>query len=155
LSRFFGEARITEWTNPGTKGMRETFLPAEARGSLGAFFVLFGIAAGAASMASGTMERRIVFAPGAVDARVEGPLSGIRDELQFVLKAKAGQHLVLDIDAAGPMRAQITNPDGDFDGPIDHLEEVLPADGDYLISITESPMGEAWKGVVRLYVKIQ
>jgi hypothetical protein len=45
---------------------------------------------------------------------------------------EAGQHLVLDIDAAGPMRAQVTNPDGDFDGPIDHLE-----------------------GVVKLYVKIQ
>src|SRR5580658_5952090 len=108
----------------------------------------------AASVAAplGAPAHRIVFKRGAVSADVVGRLTGMGDTLRYVLQARAGQHLRLSVQANGATRGSISFPNGDKDGgPGLDFDGKLPADGDYSITINESPMGEEWQGTVRLH----
>ena len=111
----------------------------------------------AASVAApaGAPAQRIVFKRGAVTADVVGRLTGMGDTLRFVFKARAGQHLQLKVQADGATRRSIGFPNGDKDGGPDlDFDGNLPADGDYSITINESPMGEEWRGTVRLHISM-
>jgi hypothetical protein len=119
--------------------------------SLLAFVFAAAVAASADAPA-----HRIVFKRGAVTADVVGRLTGMGDTLRYVLKAKTGQHMQISMQADGAARGSISFPNGDEDGGPDlDFDGNLPADGDYLITIHESPMGEEWKGTVRLHVSIR
>ena len=54
--------------------------------------------------------QRVYFARGATEARVTGYLRGIRDEAVFVLRAKAGQHMRVDIRGRGATRGMVMFP---------------------------------------------
>jgi hypothetical protein len=100
--------------------------------------------------------RRIVFAHGATVARVSGSLRGIRDEAWFVLRAKSGQKMRVEIRGRGPTRGVVVFPTGKQDGGPGGLifDGVIDEDGDYKIRVTESMMAEAWRGRFTLIVRI-
>jgi hypothetical protein len=107
--------------------------------------------------ASTTAERRIRFKKGQTIAYVKGTLRHIHDEASFVLRARAGQHMSITITGEGPTRGVITFPSGKQDGGPGGLvfDDHLPETGDYRIRVTESSMGEEWKGRFFLEVSIR
>jgi hypothetical protein len=106
--------------------------------------------------AEAASEIAIHFKRGAYDARVMGELISIRDEVSYVVAAKAGQHMRIKIDAPGGVRGFITFPDGESQGaPGDiFFDGVLPKSGNYHILLRESPMGEEWQGRFTLTIEI-
>ena len=103
---------------------------------------------------------RIVFKRGATEGVVHGELRSMKDELRFVVRAKAGQRMVLKIDVhveggegAGSVHDEVTYPDRHKEGLSE--DYYLPVDGDYRISLTEGRMGEEWQGAVTLHVQIK
>ena len=92
--------------------------------------------------------RRIVFARGATVARAAGYLRGMRDEAWFVLRAKAGQLMRVEIRGRGPTRGILIWPSGKQDGGPGGVifNGEIDEDGDYKIRVTESMMAEAWRG---------
>jgi hypothetical protein len=93
---------------------------------------------------------RIVFASGAYSGQAHSQLTGIRSQRWFVIRAHAGQTMIIVVKGHGPTRGTVYLPNGRhrgqpggrvFDGP-------LPVTGDYRIRVTESAMGQAWSGRV-------
>lgn len=100
--------------------------------------------------------KRIVFPRGATKVRVTGRLNGLKDEARFVLKAKKGQRMEINGDGRSAVRIFVDFPNGEGDGAPGGVEiESLPADGDYLIRVKESSMGEAWKGSFTLKITVK
>jgi hypothetical protein len=102
-------------------------------------------------------ETRVVFKRGAIQAVAHGALTKIDDEARFVVRARSGQQMRLTVDADGPTRGFVTFPNGETVGSPGQIffDDTLPADGDYRIRITESPMGESWNGKITLHVRIK
>jgi hypothetical protein len=100
--------------------------------------------------------QRIHFARGATEARATGYLRGLRDEAVFVLRAQAGQHMRVEIRAHGATRGAVVFPNGQQDGSPGGVffDGVLPATGDYLISVGESSMAGGWEGRFTLIVNV-
>jgi hypothetical protein len=99
--------------------------------------------------------QRIVFARGATVARATGYLRGNRDSAWFVLRASAGQHMRVSINARDATHGTVISPTGRqetqpggvvFD---DNLSET-----DYKIGVSESPMANAWRGNFTVVVEI-
>jgi hypothetical protein len=107
--------------------------------------------------APASAETRIVFKRGAIDAVARGRLTKMGDQVRFVVQARSGQQMRLSVDADGPTRGFVTFPNGDEAGSpgANFFDDPLPADGDYHISIAESPMGEGWSGKITLHVRIK
>jgi hypothetical protein len=107
--------------------------------------------------ASATAERRIRFKKGQTVACVPGTLHHIYDEAIFVLRARAGQHMKVNIIGKGPTRGVVTFPSGQQDGGPGGIifDDHLPETGDYRIRVTESSMGEEWEGTFLLKVRIR
>jgi len=101
-------------------------------------------------------QTRVYFARGATRATVRGYLRGMRDEALYVLRAKAGQHMRVEIRGRGPTRGTVTFPSGEGEGGPGGVvfDGILPATGDYRIRITESSMAEAWRGNFTLIIDI-
>ena len=93
-------------------------------------------------------QTRVYFARGATRATARGYLRGIRDEANFVLRAKAGQHMRVEIRGRGATRGMVTFPSGQGDGQPGGVifDGVLPDTGDYRIRVTESSMADPWRG---------
>lgn len=102
-------------------------------------------------------ETRIAFKRGAIEADAPGRLAKMNDEAHFVVRARAGQHMRLRVEADGPTRGLVTFPDGEAAGAPGEtfFDDTLPVDGDYHIVITESLMGEEWAGKITLHVRIK
>ena len=102
-------------------------------------------------------EQKIVFKRGAIQSVSSGRLNSVTDELRFVVRARAGQRMRLSLEADGPTRGTVVMPNGDESGEPGELffDDVLPADGDYRIRITESSMGMGWAGRVKLHIRIK
>jgi hypothetical protein len=100
--------------------------------------------------------RRIKFARGATVARATGYLRGVNDEVWFVLRAKPGQHMRIEIRGRGPTRGVVFFPSGKQDGGPGGViyDGVIDESGDYRIRVTESSMAEAWRGRFTLKVRI-
>jgi hypothetical protein len=98
--------------------------------------------------------QRVYFARGATEARATGYLRGIRDEAVFVLRAKAGQHMRVDIRGRGATRGMVIFPDGQQDGAPGGVifDGILPITGDYRIRVTESSMANAWSGSITVII---
>ena len=101
-------------------------------------------------------QTRVYFARGATRATVRGYLRGMRDEANFVLRAKAGQHMRVDIRARGATRGTVTFPSGQGDGQPGGVifDGILPETGDYGIRVTESSMANAWRGSFTIVIDI-
>jgi hypothetical protein len=99
---------------------------------------------------------RITFASGAYSGQAHGRLTGIHDEKWFVVKARAGQSMIVIVKGAGATRGLVYSPNGGSSGqPGGRVyDAVLPATGDYRIRVNESPMGEGWSGGIDVIVVI-
>jgi hypothetical protein len=101
-------------------------------------------------------QTRVYFARGATRATARGYLGGIRDEANFVLRAKAGQHMRVEIRGRGATRGVVTFPSGQADGQPGGLifDGILPDTGDYRIRITESNMANPWRGSFTVIIDV-
>jgi hypothetical protein len=101
-------------------------------------------------------QTRVYFARGATRATARGYLRGIRDEANFVLRAKAGQHMRVEIKAPGATRGTVTFPSGQRDGQPGGLifDGILPNTGDYGISVSESSMADPWRGSFTVIIDV-
>jgi hypothetical protein len=108
-----------------------------------------------ASSAAGA-QTRIYFARGATRATVRGYLRGINDEAVYLLRAKAGQHMRVEIRGRGATRGVVTFPSGGQDGSPGGVvfDGIIPDTGDYRIRVTESSMAEAWRGSFTLIIDV-
>src|SRR5712692_2914480 len=61
-------------------------------------------------------QTRVYFARGSTRATARGYLRGIRDEANFVLRAKAGQRMRVEIRGRGATRGMVTAPSGQIEG---------------------------------------
>src|SRR2546421_3980353 len=118
------------------------------------FFVAV-VALVTASAQSERAPQRIVFARGATVARATGYLRGMRDSAWFVLRLGAGQHMRAEVDARGGTHGTVISPSGKqetqpggvvFDGDLSET-------GDYKIGVSESNMGNSWRGNFTLKVE--
>lgn len=112
-----------------------------------------------AQLASGSARsrvRRIHFQRGATTTSVHGRLRGINDKALFVVRARQGQHMQIEITGRGPTRGFITSPSGAQNGGPGGIvfDEDLTETGDYRIRVTESQMGNEWRGTFILKVTI-
>lgn len=99
---------------------------------------------------------RIVFRHGAYTGQAHSSLTGQGMDRWFVVRARAGQTMVVVVQGAGATGGTVYLPGGGqdgqpggrvFDGP-------LPTTGDYRIRVTESLMAEPWVGRVDVVVLI-
>jgi|GEM_PF-666955 len=100
--------------------------------------------------------QRVYFARGATEARATGYLRGIRDEATFVLLARAGQHMRVDVRGRGATRGTVIFPNGQQDGAPGGVifDGILPVSGDYHIRVTESSMANAWSGPITVIINV-
>src|SRR5260370_10817571 len=91
---------------------------------------------------------RINFARGATRATARGYLRGVRDEVFFVLRAQANQHMRVEINSHGATRGVVVFPSGKQDGGPGGVvfDDKIDENGDYRIRVTESSMADAWRG---------
>ena len=108
------------------------------------------------SSSAANSQTRIYFGRGATRATARGYLRGIHDEANFVLRARAGQHMRVDIRGRGPTRGMVSFPSGGGEGSPGGVvfDGTLPDNGDYRIRVTESSMAEAWRGSFTLIIDI-
>lgn len=101
-------------------------------------------------------QTRIYFARGATRATARGYLRGAHDQANFVLQAKAGQHMRVEIRARGATRGTVTSPSGQSDGQPGGVifDGILPDTGDYHIRVTESTMADAWRGSFTVIIDV-
>jgi hypothetical protein len=105
--------------------------------------------------AAGTAQTISLPAPGKT-ARVAGHLRGLDDRCDFTFDAAANTRLKLDITGPGPMRWMITFPSGKKDGAPGggSLELLLTETGSYLLTVSESSMGEAWRSKFKIVIHV-
>src|SRR5437763_14221685 len=98
---------------------------------------------------------RINFARGATRATARGYLRGVRDEVFFVMRAQANQHMRVEISGRGATRGVVIFPSGKQDGGPGGVvfDDKIDETGDYRIRVTESSMADAWRG--RFVLKIE
>lgn len=101
-------------------------------------------------------QTRIYFARGATRASARGYLRGVNDQALFVLRAKAGQHMRVEISGRGATRGVVIFPSGNQDGGPGGVvfDDNLNESGDYRIRVTESSMANAWRGSFTVRIDI-
>lgn len=99
---------------------------------------------------------RISFAAGAYSGQRSSTLTGISSGRWFVVRAAAGQQMIVIVQGAGPTRGQVFFRNGVSEGqPGGRIfDGEVPVSGDVLIRATESQMAEAWRGRVTVVVVI-
>ena len=120
---------------------------------VGAFLISAG---SISSVRAQRAPQRVTFARGATVARATGYLRGMNDAAEFVLRAKAGQHMRVEINARGATRGMVTFPSGKQEGAPGGVifDDNIDESGDYRIGVSESSMGEAWRGSIVLKIEI-
>ena len=100
---------------------------------------------------------RIHFARGATRATAWGHLRGFNDQAAFVLRAKAGQHMRVEISGRGATRGVVIFPSGKQDGSPGGVvfDDDIDETGDYRIRVTESTMANAWRGSFLLKIDVR
>ena len=88
--------------------------------------------------------------------RVKGYLRGVNDQALYVLRARAGQHMRVEINGRGAIRGMVIFPSGKQDGQPGGLifDDNIDEAGDYRIRVTESSMGDAWRGSFVLKIEM-
>jgi hypothetical protein len=88
---------------------------------------------------------------------VRGSLRSINDKALFILRARSGQRMRVNISGAGATRGIVIFPSGKQDGAPGGVifDDVLTETGDYRIRVTESSMAEEWRGSFVLEVEIR
>jgi len=91
---------------------------------------------------------RIHFSRGATRVTARGYLQGVNDQALFVLRAKSGQHMRVEISGRGATRGVVIFPSGKQDGGPGGVvfDDDIDETGNYRIRVTESSMANAWRG---------
>ncbi len=99
---------------------------------------------------------RISFASGAYSGQAHARMAGIHSARWFVVRAGAGQHMIVIVKGAGPTRGIVYFPGGGSAGQPGGrvFDDSLPRSGDCRIRVTESSMAEGWSGRVDVLVVI-
>jgi hypothetical protein len=99
---------------------------------------------------------RIAFRHGKYTGQARSSLTGQGQERWFVVRAKAGQTMVVVVNGKGATGGTVYFPGGGQDGgPGGRVfDGSLPTSGDYRIRVTESLMAEPWSGWVDVVVLI-
>ena len=108
-----------------------------------------------AASAAGRVER-IRLKRGATEVRVSGRLTPAKSEARFVIRARAGQTLSIELSGPGPFSGEVISPSGKSEGQPGggvYFNERLTESGDYRIHISEGNRGE--KRNVQFVLKIQ
>lgn len=101
---------------------------------------------------------RVQFAAGTYGTTVHGRLTLAPDQRYYVVRARAGQRMILSFVGAGAMRGGISFPDGSGDGPFYGEGDViiLPTTGDYIVYVGQNTMaGPIWTGRFSLSMLIR
>ncbi len=101
---------------------------------------------------------RVQFAAGTYGTTVHGRLTLAPDHRYYVVRARAGQRMILSFVGAGAMRGGVSFPDGSGDGPFNGEGDViiLPATGDYIVYVGQNTMaGPIWTGRFSLSILIR
>jgi len=123
--------------------------------SLSCFTIIVGTSIAALAQ-NERAPQRIAFARGATVARATGYLRGLRDSAWFVLRLGAGQHMRVEVDARGGTHGTVISPSGKQEtqpGAI-VFDDDLSETGDYKIGVSESNMGNSWRGNFTLKVEV-
>ncbi len=109
-----------------------------------------------ASVRAQKTPQRVTFPRGATVAHGTGYLRRVKDEAIFVLRARAGQHMRVEINGRGATRGVVIFPSGKQDGQPGGsiFDDNIHESGDYRIRVTESSMGDAWRGSFGLKVQM-
>jgi hypothetical protein len=99
---------------------------------------------------------RIVFRPGRYTGQARSSLTSQGQERWFVVRAQAGQTMVVVVNGKGATGGTVYFPGGGQDGgPGGRVfDGTLPTSGDYRIRVTESLMAEPWSGWVDVVVLV-
>lgn len=100
---------------------------------------------------------RIHFSRGATRVTARGFLRGVNDQALFVLRAKSGQHMRVEISGRGATRGVVIFPSGKQDGGPGGVvfDDDIDETGDYRIRVTESSMANAWRGTFVVKIDIR
>jgi hypothetical protein len=136
--------------------------PRSSRTALILFLTLLMIFPGLAPAQTGTSAKpiRLKFMSGAISAQVRGQLSKARSEVFYVLKAKAGDHMIVNIISLTPGFAtggEVVGPSGQGEGQHGGIifNSDLTETGDFKIRVAHNLMaGETLNGSFILEVVI-
>ena len=98
------------------------------------------------------------FEPNAYGALINDQLKLTPELRYYLLKARTGQRLTLTFAGKGALRAGITFPNGNGDGPFsgEGNTVALPQTGTYIIYIGQNTMsGNPWRGSFSLAVMVK
>jgi hypothetical protein len=124
-------------------------------GRLAAMFLASAFLFTSVASAAGR-EERIRLKRGATEVRVSGRLTPAKDRARFVIRARAGQTLSVELSGPGPLSGDVISPSGKSEGQPGGgvvFNERLTESGDYRIHISEGNRGE--KRNVQFVLKIQ
>lgn len=93
---------------------------------------------------------------GAAPLELEDRLDGIHDAREFAFRAQAGTRVTIELSAPGGIRSVLTSPSGKREGGPGGgiLTQELTETGEYRLRVTESPMGESWRGAFHLRLEL-
>lgn len=119
--------------------------------------LVFVLVASQTSVAADQPVRRIKFKRGTTSARVSGKLKSMSDKAVFVIRVRAGQRLVAEVQSKNPAKVSLVSPSGqpgdeDMQGSRTGVDSTEA--GDYRITVTENPKGDPWKGTFHLNVTV-
>jgi hypothetical protein len=95
-----------------------------------------------------TSARKVKLPPPGQSTRVQGTINGVGIKKLFVFHAFSGTKLKVELSGDGPLRGILLYPSGHQDGSPGGVifDDTLSETGKYHLQVTESSMGDAWKG---------
>lgn len=102
--------------------------------------------------------RRIQFAAGAYSATVSGYSSLACPRASYVLRARAGQRMVVSVSSGGPMIGMVIVPNGGLQSGYANtaavFDSILPVTGDYTIQLEQDTRYAGWEGQYSMTVSV-
>ena len=100
-----------------------------------------------------TTTRRIQFAAGSYSATVAGSSSLACPRASYVLRARAGQRMIVTVASGGPMIGTVVTPGGAVQSGYSNtaavFDAILPATGDYTFLLEQDTRYAGGKGNTR------
>jgi len=116
--------------------------------------VLCGLVFVALSFA--TSARKVKLPPAGQSTRVQSTINGVGVKKLFVFHAFSGTKLKVELSGDGPLRGILLYPSGHQDGSPGGVifDDTLSETGKYHLQVTESSMGDTWKGKFQVELSV-
>lgn len=105
-----------------------------------------------------TTTRRITFTAGSFGATVSGYSSLACPRASYVLRARAGQRMVVTVSSGGPMIGMVIVPNGGLQSGYANtaaiFDNTLPVTGDYTIQLEQDTRYAGWEGQYSMTVSV-